>query len=165
MAASRVEPERRVVAEIVAVLAGLGVSGFAGGEPGPRERREVHTDETSGRIDDHTGIPHDLGELLAIIGSFLALPLVAPEAPDRAGLLGEPPHRRPPPPDAAGDAQRVELAGLGHRGEKILIVGHRGNGERATELGARLVRAAAGEGLESDAAAGAVGLVVAPRSA
>src|SRR6185369_5207039 len=50
MAASRVEPERRVVADIVAVLAGLGVSGFAGGEPGPRARREVHTDETGGRI-------------------------------------------------------------------------------------------------------------------
>ena len=61
-----------------------------------------------------------------------------------------------------GNAQRVELAGLGHRGEKILIVGTGGNGERAAELGARLVRAAAGEGLESDAAAGAVGLVVAP---
>src|SRR6185436_7407088 len=36
MAASRIEPERRIVAEIVAVPAGLGVSGFAGDEPGPR---------------------------------------------------------------------------------------------------------------------------------
>src|SRR5262245_62219065 len=162
MAASRIERERRIVAEMVAVLAGLGVSGFAGGEPGPHASREVHTDETSGRIDDQTGIPHDLGELLASIVSLLALHLVAPEAHDRAYLLGEPHHRRDPLPDAAGDAQRVELAGLGHRGEKILIVGHRGNGERAAELGARLVRAAAGEGLESDAAAGAVGLVAAP---
>ena len=71
MAASRVEPERRVVAEIVAVLAGLGVNGFArrrtwsAYESGSARRRNQRAYKRS-----HWAVPHDLGELLAIVGSF-----------------------------------------------------------------------------------------------
>ena len=76
---------------------------------------------------------------------------MTPEADDLTRLRGQPHHRGDALPDAAGDGQRVKLAGQRRDGEAILVVRHGSHGEGPAELGAGDVRAPAGEGLEGDA--------------